>query len=270
MAKILEIKNLNFAYAKQPPLFKNFNLEVEEGQYIGIAGNNNSGKTTLIKIISGILPSKNNIIIGYSYCDNNKFHEYSKEIGVVLSSNITTFLFEDVYKEMVYPLENLNVPVEQIEKRVLDISFYFGISKLLDKKTSDLTSSEKQELLLVISLLHGPKILLLDNAFSQMNQKTKNRMKTSLKKYQQENKLTIILTTTNLEDIIDTDYSYILDKGNIVMEEKPLILLKEERLLNKLGFKLPFIVDLSLKLQFYELLEDIEIDMNRMVDILWK
>lgn len=269
MANILEIKKLNFSYGKTT-IFKDFDLSVPEGKYISIAGNNTSGKTTLIKIISGILPSKNTVTIGYSYVDNNRIQDHTKELGIVFGDNINTFLFEDVYKEMAFPLENLNMDPAEIEKRILELAKNFGISKLLDKKTIDLTQSEKQEILLVLSLLHKPRILLLDNPFSMMDSNTKAKIKKALKDYQKNNKLTIVLTTTNLEDTIDTDYLYIINDGDILIEGEPLTVLKEDTMLNHLGLYNSFMVDLSLKLKFYELLDDVELDMDRMVNTLWK
>lgn len=171
---------------------------------------------------------------------------------------------------MAFPLENLNIEVKEIEKRILEIASIFKINKLLDKKTSDLTNSEKQTLLIAIALLHNPKILLLDNAFSMMNRKTKIQIKNALKEYQKANNLTIIQATTNLEETVDTDYLYIINDGNIILEGEPLTVLKEDTLLNRLGLSLPFMVDLSLKLEFYELLNNIELDIDRMVNTLWK
>lgn len=269
MANILEIKNLNFKYGRTT-IYNNFNLTVKEGSYISIAGNNTSGKTTLIKLISGILPSKNAVTIGYSYADNNRIHDHSKDLGIVFGNSLNSFLFEDVYREMAFPLENLSVPVEEMENRIITLSRIFGISKLLDKKTSDLTNSEKQEVLLVIALLHKPRILLLDNSFSMMNKTTKERIKKALRQYQKENNLTILLTTNNLEDTIDSDYLYVINKGEVVIEGEPFTVFKEDILLNRLGLSLPFMVDLSLKLEFYELLDKIETDVDRMVNTLWK
>ena len=74
----------------------------------------------------------------------------------------------------------------------------------------------------------------------------------------------------NLEEIMDSDYTYVLNDGNIVMEGTPLQVLKEEKLLNQFGLELPFMVDLSLKLEFYELIEGVITDMDRMVNTLWK
>jgi len=91
-----------------------------------------------------------------------------------------------------------------------------------------------------------------------------------LKERIKKDKLTVILTTMNLEEIVDSDYTYVLNNGNIVMEGSPLSVLKEERLLNKVGLELPFMIDLSLKLEFYELLNGVITDMDRMVTTLWK
>ena len=79
-----------------------------------------------------------------------------------------------------------------------------------------------------------------------------------------------VVTTTNLEEIIDSDYTYVLNNGNIIMEGQPLSILREESILNRAGLELPFMIDLSLKLEFYELLNEEITDMDRMVDTLWK
>ena len=80
----------------------------------------------------------------------------------------------------------------------------------------------------------------------------------------------MILTTINLEDTLEADYLYIINNGNVVVEGRPLVVLKEESLIKKLGLSMPFMVDLSLKLEFYEVVDDIELDLDRMVNTLWK
>ena len=103
-----------------------------------------------------------------------------------------------------------------------------------------------------------------------INKKTKEKMKKALTDYKSKYNLTIILMSTNLEDALDTDYLYILNKGNIVVEGLPNVVVKEDTLLNRLGISLPFMVDLSLKLEFYELIDHVEMDINRLVNDLWK
>ena len=269
MDNIIEIKNLNYK-VHDTTIFKNFNLTVKTGSFTCIAGNNTSGKTTLIKLINGTLPSNNTITIGYSYVNNQRYNDHAIEIGTVYGNNLNYFLFDDVYKEMIFPLENLNLKPAEIEKRVLEISKFFNVNKLLDKKTYDLTNKEKQELLIVIALLHKPKILLLDNALSMMDKISKEHMLTRLREYQIKENLTIVLTTTNLEDTLESDYLYIINKGSIAIEGRTLEVLREDTRINRLGLEVPFMVDLSLKLEFYELINNIETDLDRMVNTIWK
>lgn len=269
MIKALEINNLQFSYPKKN-VFHGLSLSIEQGKFVTFIGNNQSGKTTLIKLICGLLDAKKSIVLGYAYVNNARIHDNSRFFGVVFSDVDGKFLFDNVYKEMAFPLENLNTPIDKIENMIIDIAKEFGITEMLDKKIEDLTNSEKQELLIVISLLHNPKLLLLDNALSMMDKKTKEKVLKILKERIKKDKLTVILTTMNLEEIVDSDYTYVLNNGNIVMEGSPLSVLKEERLLNKVGLELPFMIDLSLKLEFYELLNEVITDMDRMVTTLWK
>ena len=265
----IQIKNLNYSI-DGITIFKDFNMKIEENSFVSIAGNNTSGKTTLIKLIAGLLPNNDTITIGYSYLNPNRLYDHSKDLGVVLGSNLESFLFSDVYKEMAFSLENLCIDPKEIETRIIKIAKFFEINKLLDKKTYDLTNSEKQVLLIAISLLHEPKTLLLDCPFTMMDKTTKEKVKAKLKEYKEEHDITIVMTTTNLEDTLESDYLYIINKGNVVIEGKPLIVLKEDSLLKKLGLEIPRMVDLSLKLKFYEVLDDIELDLDRMVNTLWK
>ena len=82
--------------------------------------------------------------------------------------------------------------------------------------------------------------------------------------------LTIVYTTDNLEETVNSDYLYILSSGEIILEGAPLKVLEKDNILNKLGLDLPFMIDLSVKLKDYDLIDSIEQDMDRMVDILWK
>ena len=78
------------------------------------------------------------------------------------------------------------------------------------------------------------------------------------------------MTTNNLCDTLNTDYLYILNEGEVYLEGEPLEILEKDNILNKIGLDIPFMIDLSVKLRDYDLIENIELDKNRMVDILWK
>ena len=91
-----------------------------------------------------------------------------------------------------------------------------------------------------------------------------------LKYFKEEENMTIIMTTDNLEETLYSDYLYILNDGKILLQGKPLDVLKEDNTLNKLGLNIPFMIDLSVKLKDYDLIDSIELDMDKLVNKLWK
>ena len=91
-----------------------------------------------------------------------------------------------------------------------------------------------------------------------------------LKYLNDEENMTIVMSTDNLEETLYSDYLYIMKDGKVVLEGKPLDVLQKDNILNKVGLNLPFIVDLCVKLKDYNLIKDIELDMDKLVNILWK
>lgn len=269
MRSAIRIDNLNFAYGTQK-IFSHFSLEIEEGKIVSIVGPNNCGKTTLMKLIGGFLPNKDAIVIGYSYLDNEHIKDSAKQIGVVLSDLDHKFLFEDVYQELAFPLENLQYSKEAIQDSIAKLSQELEMEDLLDKKINDLTKEEQQILFFAIALLHKPRILILDQPFSMMNKDRHQKLLNYLKQLNKRDHTTIVLATSNLEDCLIADEMIVLNHGEIYLRGAPLEVMKEDQKLIHLGLELPFMVDLSLKLQFYELLDDIILDMEGMVNTLWK
>ena len=269
MDSIIQVRDLTFRYGKRV-LFDKLSLDIPSGMFVSIIGSNNCGKTTLIKLLGGILPNSKSIVAGYSYVNSKRIQSSASFFGIVIHDFSNKFLFEKVYDELVFPLENLCYEKKLIENRVIEVAKIFKITKLLDRNIKDLTSSEKQKLLLALSYIHKPKVLLLDNPFIMMTMTDKKEMLNSLRDINKNDNVTIVLTSNDLEEIISLDYTYVFNDGKLIMEGNPLSVLREETLLNKIGLKLPFMIDLSFKLEFYELIKSPILDVEGMVDILWK
>lgn len=267
MSDFLSVKNLDYSKNKTK-ILNNVNIEINKGAFIGVIGGNSSGKTTLLKIISGIIPTSNKVILDYNYLNTRKNKQDLLKIGCYFN-DYNYFLFEDVYLEFAFILENMNLSPEKIDETILEIVDFFGINKLLDKKCNDLKQEEKQLIGIILALVHNPKLLVLDNPFSMMRDSLKKDIINKLIIWKKEHDLTIILSSSNLEDIIFTDYTYVLDKGKIVMEGKTLSVFKEDIYLKKIGLELPFSIDLSIMLNFYEIYNDLTIDYNEVIDKLW-
>ena len=256
---IISINNLSFSY-KNVPVFEGLSLNVEKNTFTVVVGSNKSGKTTLIKLISGILPSKGSIT---NYVNPN-------QVGIVVGDIDDQFLFDDVYHELAFTLENLCYPESVIKDRIKEVTELLRIEDLIDKNISSLSVSEKARVLFAISIIHKPSLLLLDNPFSMLSRKDRLFMTKVIQTLVKKNQMTVLLMSNELSDSLYADYLYILDEGKIIIEGPPLKVMEEDTLLSRYNISIPFMVDLSNKLMVYDLIDDVVVDMDRMVDRLWK
>lgn len=268
MPSILKINNLNYELNDEI-FFKNFNLDIEEGEYISIIAPNKSGKTMLTKILCAIIPTVDVCALDGISLNKENVLEYITKIGVVTNDITNPFLFNKVKDELAYPLVNLGFPEHKINKKILKTSEYFDIQDLLNKKISSLTLSEKSKLLIVVALIHEPKVLILDDIFYNMNIKDQKFILDKLKELNKEG-LTIINITSKLDTIYDSSKIYVLNNFQIEKEGSVLEILENDTYLNKIGLSLPFIIDLSIKLKFYGLIDKIYFDLVNLEDDLWK
>jgi len=233
---------------KYKTILNDISININEHRFISISGTNKCGKTTLIKILSGIIDTEYKV---------NK-----KNVGVILN-NKNNFIHKTVDKVLDHFNENVE---EVICKKIIS---YLSMNKLLKRKIEKLTGFEELKLKIAIELIKKNNILLIDDIDTYLTKKEQKELFILLNNLVEED-IRIIYTTNKLEDTLYSDYLYILDCGKIVLEGKPLLVLKEDTTLNKLGLELPFMVDFSIKLMDYNIIEEIELDIDRMVDTIWK
>lgn len=225
MKKLIELKSLNIVFY--------------ENKFYTISGSNNSGKTTLIRILNA--------------SDNFFKAVIPFELRINRDNLLEELNYQKIDKELVdYILKGLKIK---------------GISK------QPINSLSKKEIILIqiaLALAKRPKALLLDSIDNYLSEDEINKLFKFLKDYQNKYTLAVINTTINLKESLLTDYLYVLHKGEVILEGEPLNVLQNDNILNRIGLEVPFMIDLSVKLRDYELISDIELDQDRMVDILWK
>ena len=155
-----------------------------------------------------------------------------------------------------------------MESTITSIAKKFKIEDILEKTPEELNNSEKEKIAIASSLIHNPKILLLDESIHKLNDSDKTLVFKVLKEYQKELKLTIILITHNLEDTLYSDRIILLDKGKIILDDTKNNIYQNDKL-EQYGFKLPFIVKLSHNLILYNLIDRVYFDEKDLVNKLW-
>ena len=255
----VKIDNLNFNFGNKV-LFKNLNLKIKTNTWNTILGNNGAGKTTLLKIIVGLIESDNIFIDNIKLNKSNKL-DIRKKIGCVFENVENNLVCDTVLEELSFPLENLGLSQEEIELRIDNIINLFDYLPDKNQSIDSLTIDEKQVLAIMVSLIYNPKILILDEAFSYANKLKKIQVMNILKKLN----ITIINVTHDAEELLYSDNIIVLKDGNVFMNDTIDNVFKDDKIDN-----LPFIVELSKKLKYYELVDDISYSYKELVEKIWK
>lgn len=248
--QVVQIKNLNFNYGENV-IFNNFNLNISEGKFVTILGKNGSGKTTLAKILGGFY-KKNILIYGENDYQNIKviFDDLDFD-GIVMNILINS-------------LKGLDK--KEISDRVIEVSKLFGFDKLLNKDYDTLCLKDKKVVNLGIGILSKPKVLVLDNILEGLDKKNRNIILKKLKKL----KITVINLSNDVNDALISDEVVIIGGGKVLLKGSKKRVLEDENFFETYDMELPFTVNLSNKLKFYELIDRVYFDDKKLVDDLWK
>ena len=251
--------NIEINHLDYENIFKDLNLKIKEKDFITIIGSSSSGKTTLASLISGLIQNEHVLL------DGNK-----EDISVVFDNVEVNFVYDTVIENLAFPLENRNLTKEEIDKKIKEISEYLKIENLLQCNITSLSGGEKEIIALACSLITDPKLLILDESFIMLDVIQKERFFKLLKKINREKKTTIIYLTSDVESSVYGKSIAIIANKKIIKNGTLKEILKEEKSFKMAKQKLPFMADLSLKLKYYNLIDDIILEESKMVDALWK
>lgn len=269
MDKIISIKKLEFGY-NDKKIFNDFSLDIEKGKFITLVGPNGSGKSTLVRIILGLVKANGKISFNDVEVNSKSIKNIISKIGVVFENPDDQFIGETVEADIAFSLENMQVKPSTIKKKISSISKYLGIENILNREPHTLSGGEKQLVALASALIREPEMLIMDEALTMVDMDIRDRIYDILKEVNKNKGITIINITHDMDEVIHGDSIMVMDNGKIVLNGNTKDVISEEKIFNKLGLSLPFMAELSMKLKYYGLVDDIILDMNEMVDVLWK
>ncbi len=260
----LKITNLAFSYDNKNYVFKDLNFTLRKDKTLSIIGVPNSGKTTLLRILTGELDYEGSVVVNGIDVNKNNINALRRSIIAVYRDS--GFINDLVIEELRHPMENMNVAPSDINAAIKEINEYFNINKIIKKKIDDLSLNDKTLVKILSFALVNPTYLAIDDLLIDLDMRTK----ILLLNYLNSKEIKLINVTSNMEDILYTDYTLCIYDGINAIDGKTLDVLENEKVLKRLGFDLPFMVDLSIQLQLYGLINRSYLNKEGMEEALWK
>lgn len=212
--KILEEqKTMPYTSNEGVVALQHFSATINQGEFVSILGPSGSGKTTLLRIIAGL----ENPPLGEVLFDEKPLREIDvedREIAMVFQ-NYSLYPNQTVYQNIAFPLEVKHIPREKIEEEVDRISDLVGLFGKLDKQPDELSGGEKQRVAIARAMVKNPKVLLLDEPFSNLDPLMRKRMRTLLKKLHDNYDTSIIYVTHDQYDALSLAERIIILKDGI-------------------------------------------------------
>jgi ABC-type cobalt transport system, ATPase component len=263
----LAIKDLTFSYDGKKDIIQDVSFCVGKGKYITIIGQNGSGKSTIAKLIVGLLEKKE----GSIYVDDIEQNEENlslirNKVGIVFQNPDNQFIGSTVRDDIAFGLENQCMDPNLMDDVILHFAQEVNMMDFLDKEPMRLSGGQKQRVAIAGVLAMAPELLVFDEATSMLDPLGKKEINELIKKIHEEKQLTIISITHDIEEVVHSDQVIVLDEGKVVLNGTPEEVLQQEELLVKLQLDVPFAYKLSKSLQKQGLKVKTHIDMEGLVD----
>lgn len=205
---ILELSHLYFGFDPGPPLLNDISFELQAGETLGVIGPNGGGKSTLLKLMAGLLSAqRGHIYIEGKLVEKEKNFPFAS-IGLVPQSSTLNHLMPVSPRDLLQMQQQIDQKkgkkaeaVSEVKERQ-EILQLVGLEHKADALISSLSGGEKQRVLLARALIKRPKLLLLDEPFTGLDSTGQDQLVGLLKKIKQENNTTIVLVDHNLTEVI--------------------------------------------------------------------
>lgn len=250
MDSIVKLKNVSFSYNRKK-FIENLFLEVNRNSYTCIVGPNGGGKTTISKLMCGLLDAKDGeIFIDDILLNKENIGIIRNKVGVIFQNPDNQYVGTTLKDDIIFGLENRAIEPEYMDDIVKDVSDLCGIGHLLEKEPYTMSGGEKQKGAMAGVLALSPELLILDEATSMLDPVSKEEFKKNILRLQKEKKLTIISITHDVNETLNADNVIVVDDGKIVFNGTNIEFYNSD--LERYNLKLPPIIEVQKSLKYNE------------------
>jgi energy-coupling factor transport system ATP-binding protein len=230
---VIEIENLSYSYPASGDLaLSKVDLEIQDGEYVLLAGRSGSGKTSLLRCLNGLIPHfyggsfRGRVAVGGWDTREHSVRELSELTGMVFQDPENQFVTTSVEREISFGQENLGRESEEVLRRTRELAVRFSLENLLPRIPQEISGGEKQRTIIASVLGMGSGIMALDEPTSQLDLGSAGRILRLLEEFNREG-MTVVLGEHRLNRVVPfASRGIMLDRGRVIFDGKPRDLIR--------------------------------------------
>ena len=265
---MIEFKNVTFQYtSNEPNVLNDVSFKVEDGQWVSILGHNGSGKSTIAKLMIGLLEAqKGTICYDGIELTESTVSDIRKRVGIVFQNPDNQFVGYNVKYDIAFGLENHLVPHENMLDIIKEYAAKVDMQDYLDREPQTLSGGQKQRVAIAGILALNCDIIILDEATSMLDPEGISEITKLIVELKEKYHKTIIMITHDLALANKSDYILVLKNGQIIEEGIPEDVFQKREVLKSSNLDVPF------SLRFYlEALNHEKLNQNKkLMEALWE
>ncbi len=269
MENIIEVKNLTFCYDEDVKTIDNISFTIKKGSYTTILGHNGSGKSTIAKLLMGLLEKNSGeIYIGGIELTEENLAKVRDQIGIVFQNPDNQFIGSTVRDDIAFGLENNCVDPALMDDIIEEYAAKVDMLDFLDHEPTKLSGGQKQRVAIAGILAMSPSIIILDEATSMLDPKGRMEINALVHQLNKDNNMTILSITHDIEEATLSDYVLFMSDGHIIDAGEPNEVLKKQHEIENIALDVPFAYKVSTGLQKLGIDIDTYINKEKLVNTL--
>ena len=266
MENIIKVENLCFEYEPGLKTIHNISFQIKKGEYVAILGHNGSGKSTIAKLLIGLLEKKSgNIIIDHKELNLENLYKIREKIGIVFQNPDNQFIGATVRDDIAFGLENICIPREKMDELIERYAKRVRMDQFLDHEPTKLSGGQKQRVAIAGILAMSPSIIILDESTSMLDPRGRKEINELIRELKEDKEMTIISITHDIEEAKNADRIIVMNNGKVIAIGKPQEILSDEKSLLKYELDIPFALKVANSLRKLNIETSRTLDMEELV-----
>ena len=234
---MIEFQNVSFSYERGRPVLRDLSFSIGDGECVGLIGANGAGKSTVMKLLLGLLTGEGTILVDGVAVKKDTLAQIRRKLGFVLQDSDNQMFMPTVYEDMIFGPLNYGLSREETDKRVDAVLERLGLQELKHRHNHRISGGEKRMAAIATILAMEPEAMLMDEPTAALDPYNRRIVIHTIRSLPQ----TKLITSHDLDMILDTCSRVILlSKGRIAADGPAEVILRDRALLESHRMELPF------------------------------